>query len=436
MRNLFYNNTQQKKLFFNNLPIQRAYLDNVFCFEAVIRVPYPVLISNPTWTGKAVSPTFNNINNDAFTITGNSYINAGSYKAVFKLKDGYGQDVNDESEMFLDYEIPWTVNRASIEKPTVTATVLTYNGSAFDVTSVLSGYNSAYMNLSGTTSAINAGTYTVTVTPDANHCWPDGTYDAISLTWTVNKKSFAKPYLSGPAKSWSFDGSNRSWSVINYNSSYMNQSGSTSFNASSYSGGTKTETVTWTLKDTNNYQWSDGTSSAVIDTWRVTWTNGQSHYANDIWNSGWSRGSITFSSRTARSGSWQSGNSLFMFSQDWGESGGSTATIKIYAPGLSRASHVYVRCRFSYDCGDSKWDTDRGIRTFELRYNASNGYACSMRPSEQQPYQSTSQMVNRKWNVSETFSSSGNTIVLSFYTSGPSNRGWYGDVTIERIWFD
>ena len=43
------------------------------------------------------------------------------------------------------------------------------------------------MTISGTTSAINAGTYTATFTPIGNYIWSDGTTGAKNVTWTINK---------------------------------------------------------------------------------------------------------------------------------------------------------------------------------------------------------------------------------------------------------
>ena len=43
------------------------------------------------------------------------------------------------------------------------------------------------MTIGGTTSATNAGTYTVTFTPKGNYKWSDGTTTAKSVTWKIGK---------------------------------------------------------------------------------------------------------------------------------------------------------------------------------------------------------------------------------------------------------
>jgi len=69
-----------------------------------------------------------------------------------------------------------------IEKP-VAATGLTYDGT--ERTGVSAG---EHYTLGGTYRAKNAGSYVATVTPANGYCWSDGTYDAVSLTWTIARR--------------------------------------------------------------------------------------------------------------------------------------------------------------------------------------------------------------------------------------------------------
>ena len=62
---------------------------------------------------------------------------------------------------------------------------LTYNGNTQEPD--WTGYDSTKMTLSGTTSGINAGTYTAKFTPKGGYCWPDGTTDTVSVTWKIGK---------------------------------------------------------------------------------------------------------------------------------------------------------------------------------------------------------------------------------------------------------
>ncbi|UKI50098.1 MAG: hypothetical protein L6U99_01125 [Clostridium sp.] len=64
-----------------------------------------------------------------------------------------------------------------------------------DQSVLLKNYNSTYETLGGTTSAMDAGTYTITFTlkDTANTCWSDNTTAAKNVTWTIAK---ATPTIS------------------------------------------------------------------------------------------------------------------------------------------------------------------------------------------------------------------------------------------------
>lgn len=137
----------------------------------------------------------------------------------------------------------------------------TYNGDTKTLT--FTDLESDYVTITGN-SAVNAGNYTATATlKDGNYAWADGTIAPKTYSWSIAKLSVSKPYFSGTT-SWTYDGSSHSPTVYNYNSSYMTQSGTrTATNAGSYS-------VTYSLRDSSNTQWSDGTTSNVVLSWSIS----------------------------------------------------------------------------------------------------------------------------------------------------------------------
>lgn len=436
MHNLYINNTQQKKLFFNNTKIQRAYYNNVLVFEAVIRVPYPTITSNPTYTGSAVSPTLGNYNSAYYTVTGNRATNAGTYTMTFKLKDGYGWDIADESKMYSNYTLNQTINRAKINKPTITSNNLIYNGGTFYVVNILNGFDSSKMDLHGTISATDAGNYTSTVTPRSNYCQTDNSTGAISLSWRINKKSFDKPYLSGPDREFAFDGSDKSWAAINYDSYYMNQNGSTEFNASTYDGNEHTEYISWSLKDTHNCQQTDGSTDTVTDQWKVIWINGQSHFGNDIYNKGWCRGVVTFGYVR----DWPDGasyideNGIMVFissDQSNDSSNGRTATATFSNIDIStRINHVYLLCR-RCDITSEIYNNYLGID-----YNSGAEYVQSERVDLGSGYDGTPierVLALRDQTVSRV---GANKLQVSQYNRNNNGSGEQSDLYVERIWYD
>ena len=164
-----------------------------------------------------------------------------------------------------------------INKPSISGS-FTYNTAA--QTCSINEYDVSKMTQSGTTSATNAGTYTVTFTPKNGYAWADTkSKDAYACNWSIAKRKLAVPTLS--TTSFTFDDANHSVSDKNYNSAYMNRSGTTTAkNQGTY-------TVTWALKNSSNCTWSDGSTGNKSATWKINWVNGKSHYSNDIYNRGW-----------------------------------------------------------------------------------------------------------------------------------------------------
>ena len=181
---------------------------------------------------------------------------------------------------------------------------LVWNGGA--QSPVWVGYDASLLTIGGTTSASDAGTYTAVFTPKAGVTWEDGTTGAKSVSWAIGKLSLAKPAQSGTLI---FNGNAQSPTWSGYNGAYMAASGDTSAtNAGTY-------TAIFSLLDSVNCQWSDGTSGPS----GVNWTIGKAspnlnvpsqsdidQYPIDMGGSGYINITVTFSGDgafSARSGS-------------------------------------------------------------------------------------------------------------------------------------
>ncbi len=152
--------------------------DAVWTITSVI-VPVPSQKGTLTYTGAAQTPEWDNFDSAHSTVQVTAQTNAGAYSATFTLTVGVWPDGTTEPK-----SVPWSIGRASIGVPTQSGS-LTYNGSG--QTPTLSGYDAAKMTLGGTTSATDAGNYTLTVTPTANYQWPDGTTTAKNVSWSIGK---------------------------------------------------------------------------------------------------------------------------------------------------------------------------------------------------------------------------------------------------------
>ena len=214
-----------------------------------------------TYDGTSKNLSVSNFNSNYESLSGStSEINAGSYSATYSLLDTTNTTWSDGSTA--DITLSWQITRKKLTAAQSTFSqsgTLTYNGSAQSPT--ISGYNASYHDLSSTTSATNAGTYTAQVTPKSNFAWSDGTFAAKSASWSIGIYKLDKP--TAAATEFEYTGATFTLNISNYNANYMNRTGTYSASAEGdYS-------VTFTLKDTSNFNWKDNTSSAVVINWKI-----------------------------------------------------------------------------------------------------------------------------------------------------------------------
>ncbi len=208
-----------------------------------------------TYNGEEQSAIWNFGASDFVTVTNGTKTAAGTYTATFALTDTANCQWSDGTTS--NKSASWTIDKKVLTIPT--ATTLTYNGSAQTVS--LYNFNSTYMNVSGNTQT-NAGNYNATVSlkDTFNTCWTDTTATNKTVSWTINKKSFSKCYISGSSKT--YNGSEQTVTIGFFDSTYMNVSGNSQTNAGTY-------TATVSLKSTANTQWSDGTTANLSLNWTI-----------------------------------------------------------------------------------------------------------------------------------------------------------------------
>ena len=139
----------------------------------------------------------------------------------------------------------------TVKIPTVTG-AYTYNGSA--QSAVISGYYSGLMTKSGTESATNAGTYSVTFTLNdtTTTAWDDGTTAAKTLTWSIAKAALPKPTISPTSFSFNPNSTSGTMTVTRDGDGAITATSSdTSVLTASVSGTTVTLTAIDTSTDTN-----------------------------------------------------------------------------------------------------------------------------------------------------------------------------------------
>ena len=148
-----------------------------------------------------------------------------------------------------------TVQGKTIAVPTQT-NIPTYNGS--DKTPNWNGYDPLKMEISGVTSASDAGSYTAIFKLSYGYLFPDGT-DEARVKWTIDRAVIsALPTQTGTLVA---DGTGKTPSWNGYDTNKMTIGGDTS--------GTAAGEYTATFTPTSNYKWSDGSTGAKEVKWTI-----------------------------------------------------------------------------------------------------------------------------------------------------------------------
>ena len=138
-----------------------------------------------------------------------------------------------------------------VDEPTVSGD-FTYDGQQHDA----NVQSADGCTLSGTLSAVDAGTYSVTATPDDEHCWLDGTRSAKTYDWSIYCKAVDVPVAK---------------TGLVYNG--KKQSGVEAGEGYSVDGGSATNAGDYdawvNLVDSWNYVWSDGTTDPKEIEWSI-----------------------------------------------------------------------------------------------------------------------------------------------------------------------
>ena len=208
---------------------------------------------------------------------------AGLYSVQYRITSATNNYEYDPSGSVL--MTTFTISKAVVGAPTLviigegegkndvyTGGTLQANVSGFDST-IMDVIYDGVSNLSGGNlyvQAVNAGAYNVTLKlkDGANYAW--GASDGldsdgnVSLGWTVAKQKVARPFDSG--KKMIVNGKILEYVPTGFDESIM----SITDNLTGY-GGTFTAKVD--LKDTDNYEWEDGSTETVLITWEVIGSN-------------------------------------------------------------------------------------------------------------------------------------------------------------------
>ena len=212
-----------------------------------------------TFNGNNQQPTWNNFNSTWLAISGTtSSTNAGTHTATFTLKDTANSKWSDGTSSSAR-NVPWSMSPLKVAIPYITGSY-TYNGN--NQAPNIYNLDSTYVSISGSTSATNAGSYTITcsLNNSTNTTWSDSSTATKQLSWSISALKLTIPTVTG---SYTYNGNNQSPTIKNLNSTYVTTSGTTSASAPG------TYTVTASLISKTNTQWSDGTTANKSFTWEI-----------------------------------------------------------------------------------------------------------------------------------------------------------------------
>ena len=261
----------------------------------------------------------------------------GTYTYVITAKDNNSGVTKDAT---------YTINVARAKNASASASNKTYNGKS------QTGVTGGGITWSGTTSGIDAGTYTATATPDGNHAWSDGTTGAKTITWTMNKKTVAVTW--GTTTTFNYNGSEQAPNASvasGVTGETINVTRTTGRNAGSYTSTASISSVTGGRAKAGNYTLSGNTKSFTINKvaagnptlTAVTATyDGNAHY---VTVSGGYGGTINYRTSTNNS-SW-----------------GSWTTTK---PSLTDVGTIYVQ---AYVAGDGNHNNTGATGSVTLKMN-------------------------------------------------------------------
>lgn len=213
----------------------------------VIHVP---IQSSQTYTynGSEQTYVFDSIDSEHILVTDNKQTGAGTYTVTCSLKDAlYRWPDNTKA----DKTFTWVIEKAPVDIPVAGSTTYTYNGTAQTYT--FSSIDTDHVAVANNTKT-NAGTYIVTcsLSDSNNYMWSDSTTTAKSYSWTIGKATLAVPTVTDT--SLTYNGSAQGPTITGFDSTLMSVTGTEYTDAGDY-------TVSFTLIDSDNYQWDSATTS-------------------------------------------------------------------------------------------------------------------------------------------------------------------------------
>ena len=201
-----------------------------------------------TSTYGEITYTYVGTNGTNYSSSATAPTTAGTYKVIASVS-------GTENYNSANAEKEFTITKAKVTAPTIITSSFTYDGTV--KTLELNGFDETTMSITGNT-ATNAGSYTakVSLNDTANYEWANG-FDG-NLDWNITKIQLEAPQEN--LTTFTYDKTEQTYTLTT-NSAYTIKN-NTRTNAGS-------QTVTISLVDKTNYEWSNGTTDDITYTFTI-----------------------------------------------------------------------------------------------------------------------------------------------------------------------
>ena len=178
--------------------------------------------------------------------------NADEYTAIFTPRNGCEWlDGSTDPKT-----ATWVINRAPISNNFSQAASIAYDGNEHTVS--VTNYDSTVSTISGN-SATTAGEHIAVITPDSNHCWANGTYGGVNVTWVIDPEEVPVPSVNGLNFTY-VSGTSQGPTIGSYDNTKITVTGASYTDAGDY-------TLTMELADKTNTVWANSSGSNANKTW-------------------------------------------------------------------------------------------------------------------------------------------------------------------------
>lgn len=186
----------------------------------------------------------------------------GDYTSVLELIDpnNYKWSNTDDKQITINWSI---MHHVDVPFNNKTSNTFDYDGSEHNP---VSSYDKDALDVTITGGdCVAPGTYTATFKLKDKCAWSDGTTGDKSFTWTINKASVPVPVAYNGKTSFEYDGTKHcpTWNVADNSLVAISGNSSNIIKVGKYQ-------TTFTLKDSENSAWSDGTTGVKTINWEIT----------------------------------------------------------------------------------------------------------------------------------------------------------------------